>query len=390
MAQLDNVMEIAGPNFWESERQNFIGTLRRAVMVDLGAAMRSTWEQSVRPELSAPPAGSRNVLRAMRDRRIFKFYSSMRYNAQEMVFESVRPQIERNAAAICDAVASARSLNPAGGSLTLDPSLKIPAYLKVLDTHLIPGGFYRTTDMENDAIQGARSVFGSGVFGSGIKNYNIGGPGATIANYLRIVHPQFRPRKIVDLGCTGGRNTVPYVDMYPEAEVYGVDVSAPLLRFGHAHAEAAGKKIHFVQADASRLPFEDSSVDFITSAFFFHELPVKVTKQVLAECYRILKPGGLLMMFELPPNKNCDPYHNFYLDWDTWYNNEPHYLPYREQDPPRLCAEAGFDRDKCFEIQLLNWGTVPEEEFAEVARGERIVKPGWGGSSWYNFGAWRS
>lgn len=389
MSEIQNVLEVAAPNSWERERQNFIGTLRRAVMVDLGSAMRKTWEEKVQPTLPKPAANVDDVRDAMEDRRIFKFYSACRYNAQEMVFESVRPQIERNAHAICDTVAEVQEKRPAGGSLTLDPALEIPEYLTALDTHLIPGGFYRDTDLPNDALQGARSVLGSGVFGSGIKNYNIGGPGQTIANYLRIIHPEFQPKAILDLGCTGGRNTIPYVEAYPEAEVYGVDVGASLLRFAHAHAEAAGHKIHFVQANAAKLPFADNSMDFITSSFFLHEIPGKVTRDIMAECFRVLRPGGLLMMFELPPSKNCDPYHNFYLDWDTWYNNEPFYAPYRAQDPLELCTRAGFAADQCFEIQLLNWGTVPEEEFARVARGEKHVRPGWGGASWYNFGAWK-
>lgn len=389
MAGINNVLDVASANGWERERQNFIGTLRRVVMMDLGGAMKQTWLDKVEPTLSGPPQSAAEVFDAMEATRIFKFYSACRYNAQEMVFESVRPQIERNAQAIDDTVAAVLRENPTGGSLTLDPTVETPEYLSALDTHLIPGGFYRESGMPNDALQGARSVLGSGVFGSGIKNYNIGGPGQTIANYLRLVYPQFQPKRIADLGCTGGRNTVPYVEMYPDAEVYGVDIAAPLLRFAHAQAEAAGHKIHFVQANAAKLPFEDESLDFITSAFFLHEIPEKVTREIMAECFRVLRPGGLLMMFELPPNKNCDAYHNFYLDWDTWYNNEPFYARYRAQDPLELCATAGFASDDCFEIQLLNWGTVSEERFAAVARGEETVRPGWGGASWYNFGAWK-
>lgn len=387
MPAIANILDVAAPNFWERERQGFISSLRLSVMVDVGAGMRETWEQTVQPTLAAPAADAREIRQAMADRRIYRFYSALRYNAQEMVFESVRPQVERNAEAIGEAVARASAVNPAGGSLSLDPAVEIPAYLSALDTHLLPGGFYRQTDMPNDALQGARSVLGSAVFGAGIKNYNIGGPGATIAHFLSVRHPDFRPQTIVDLGCTAGRNTVPYLERFPDAKVYGVDVSAPLLRFGHAQAESAGHPIHFVQANASTLPFADESIDFITSAFFLHELPVKLTQAILAECHRVLRPGGMMIMFELPANKCCDPYHNFYLDWDRDNNNEPHYAAYRAQDPVTLCAEAGFAPDNFFENQLLNWGTVSEEEFAVVARGERVVKPGWGGASWYTFGA---
>lgn len=44
---------------------------------------------------------------------------------------------------------------------------------------------------------------------------------------------------------------------------------------------------------------------------------------LLREAHRVLKPGGLLLDMELPPNKIPQPCHAFYLDWNSFYNNEP-------------------------------------------------------------------
>ena len=48
--------------------------------------------------------------------------------------------------------------------------------------------------------------------------------------------------------------------------------------------------------------------------------------------HRVLKPGGVLLTMELPPNTSLDPYEQFYLDWDCYYNNEPFYKAFRDQD----------------------------------------------------------
>ena len=61
----------------------------------------------------------------------------------------------------------------------------------------------------------------------------------------------------------------------------------------------------------------------------------------MAEAHRVLKPGGVLLTMELPPNMSLDPYEQFYLDWDCYYNNEPFYKAFRDQDARQLLANAG-------------------------------------------------
>lgn len=387
--RIENVDEVACPTSYEQGRQAFVSQLRKSVLLDVGADMKRTYLETVEPALAKEnrlPGNGRDVRKAMEDKRIYRFYSAIRYNAQEMTFESVRPQLERNADRLLAAAAQARAVNPAGGTLRLNPDLPVPAHLTAVDVHLMPGCFHSEFTAD-DVMQGARNTYGTHVFGAALKGYMVGGPGATIAHYLRAARPDFDPKVIVDLGCTAGTNTFPYVDMFPEAEVHGIDVAAPGLRYGHARAEALGKKVHFSQQNAESLDFADESVDFITSAFFFHEMPVKVTKAVLKECHRVLKPGGMMIQFELPPASEVEPYFDFYLDWDTKFNNEPSYAQYRAQTPRDLVLEAGFRPENYIQNQLLNWGTVPEERFNEVARGEDKVRPGFGGVSWFTYGA---
>ncbi len=388
--EIENVDLLAPANANETARQRFVSTLRKVVLVDVGRAMQQTYEASIdamSPADSSPQTGD-DVRRFMQDRSIYRFFSAARMTAQEMVYESVRPQIERNAHRLIDAARHARAQNPAGGSLTLDPSLQIPRYLDALDVHRMPGCFH-TEYTADDVLQGAVNAYGNPVFRGGLKQPRSGGPGASIAHFLRYRYPDFMPARILDLGCTIGRNTLPYAGVFSQAEIHGVDVAAPVLRYAHARAEALGTCVHFSQQNAAAMNFPDGSFDFITSSYFLHELPIEVTRSVFAECHRLLRPGGLMLHFELPPRRAVGAYSNFYLDWDTYYNNEPSYARYRAEEPRELCRAAGFDDDAYIEQQIYNWGSVPAEKFVAASRGESDVPIIGHGGSWFTYGAFK-
>ena len=204
----------------------------------------------------------------------------------------------------------------------------------------MPGCFH-VEHTQDDVAQGAVLSYGGDVFRGGFRHRknNPGGVGKSIAEYLKRKYPEFNPKRILDLGCTSGKNLFPYLDVYPDAEAHGINVGAPVLRFGHALASHENIPVHFYQQNAEHLEFEDDSFDLVTSSFFLHELPVKSTKAIFAEARRVLRPGGLMVHMELPPNSEVDAYYGFYLDWDTGpHNNEPFYADFRNQDMAALWA----------------------------------------------------
>lgn len=392
MDVIQTVDNAAPPRPEERARQRFIATLRGKILMDLGRDMKETYLKKAAPSENATADSegddSAQIRRMMSKEDIYKFYSSSRYKAQEMVWESVRPQIERNLDTLVEIAQSAK--NKSGGSLRLDPDLEIPKYVSELDVHLMPGCFH-SEYRPNDVAQGAIYTYGIGVFYGGLpKTTGGGGPGKTIAEFIRVAYPDFKPAKILDLGCTTGDNTFPYVSAFPGAQVYGVDVGAPLLRYAHARASAADLPVHFSQQNAETLDFPDNSFDIVTSSYLLHELPVKSTKAILKECHRILKPGGLMIHFELAPRSEVDPYLDFYYDWDAFNNNEPYYVQFRRQSLRGICAEAGFAEDQYIQNLLFNWGTVPVEQFNACARGDIKPEIALNGGTWFTFGAWKS
>ena len=168
-----------------------------------------------------------------------------------------------------------------------------------------------------------------------------------------------------------------------------MDIGAPLLRFAHARARALGYEVHYSQQDARQLDFEDGQFDLIVSSFFLHEQSKATNRKVLKEAHRLLRPGGIMVHMELPPAGEVDPYYNFYLDWDAYYNNEPHYAGFRELDPVDECVRAGFERGRCFARRIPNYGIVSDAEFADSALGRRPAPQHGNGASWFIFGAGR-
>ena len=377
------------PRHDEIARFNFIGALANHVATRVFPGNRLAYEQRVRPALEArhgrPPANRQEVRRAMADDVYYQFWSGLRRLGQEMRQENGRTIVLRQLPSLID---RARALNEGSNRLQLDPDVKIPRYLSAVDVHCMPGG-YHTELAEDDVASAANYDIGLFMMTAGLIGKWTDGAGRALLAWLRRAHSEFKPRRILDMGTGVGHNIVPFAQAFPDAEIVAVDVAAPMLRYAHARAEATGRKVQFSQMNAEKLDFPDNSFDFVTSSFFLHEIPVKSTRAVFKEIHRVLKPGGLMLHFELPPAVAVDPYYDFYLDWDTYNNNEPSYAQFRAQKPDKLCAEAGFSPDKYMQKQIYNWGTYPDETFIACAKGETEAPVIANGGTWFTFGAWK-
>ncbi|MHA7816982.1 MAG: class I SAM-dependent methyltransferase [Pseudohaliea sp.] len=378
----------------QAARQDFVSSLRGFILNDVATAMRERYNGAVAPRLASAgnvPETGPDVHEAMRDESLFRFYSSMRYNAQEMVWRSVLRPLAENRDDLGERIDAATS-SGAGGTLELDDGLPIPRNVTAIDVHLAPGSYHRE-DPDAPWMGGAAYDHGFNVFSFGMMGDNHDDIGQSMSQYIRHSYPDFAPASVLDLGCTIGHNTCAWKRTFPEAEVTGIDVAPACLRYGHARAERQGVSVHFRQANATALPFEDNSFDVVFSSMFLHELSLKDIRRVFAEARRVLRPGGLMLHMELPPNGSLDPYDAFYLDWDAYYNNEPFYKTFRDQDFVALREEAGFPAETHFEFITPQYSTLSDEAYSEALRQETGFSDRTGrlaeGIQWFGFGAWK-
>ena len=380
----------------ERARMNFVSGLRAHVLNDMASSMRTVWDGEVEPEFRRkrrrPAKDGAEVHQAIRSHEYFKFYSSLRVTAQDMVWQTVFPPLERGREDL-KAKAAALHTREKGGSLVLKEGFEIPCSVSAIDVHLMAGNYVGEYE-EEDLAAGSLYDNGLAVFSFGLMGQNLDDIGQSIAGFIRQKYPKLNPKKILDLGCTIGHNTGSWKDHYPQAEVYGIDVAAPCLRYGHARAQAQDRAIHFKQMNAELLDFPDGSFDVVFSSMFLHEVPKKSIAKLMAEAHRVLKLGGLMIHMELPPNGQLSPYDAFYLDWDSSYNNEPFYKPFRDLDPKTICKKAGFNSKKYVQFVVPSVGWFGEQAVAEAAQHQAAVdsdKTGrlTEGLRWYCFGAWK-
>ena len=389
--KLADIEALYRPTHDEFARQRLVSALRKHVLIDKAVEMRASYDASAKGAYTKAhghaPRDHWDIKDAMRPDMTYRVYSALRLNAQEMTWQSVSDAVERELPAMIEVAADAARLNPAGGSVKIDPQFKPPGYVADIDIHHIPGSF--TAELTpNDVAIGAVAAHGTRVFSGGLphRKDNPGAVAETVAHYLKLAYPDFKPRRILDCGTCTGKNLAPYRDVYPDAECYGIDVGASGLRYGHAVFESKGIPLHLSQQNAELTDFPDGFFDLIASSFFFHEVPVASTKTILKEHYRLLAPGGRLAHQELPPNVEVDSYSAFVIDWDNDNNYEPDYADYRSQVPKALCAEAGFTAKKCWQRFIPNWRTFGVEPFARFVAGD-LAAPPYGNGSWFIFGA---
>ncbi|CAN0328672.1 unnamed protein product, partial [Phaeothamnion confervicola] len=119
--------------------------------------------------------------------------------------------------------------------------------------------------------------------------------------------------KILDLGC--GPGNVSYFLRETFGTVVGADVSLQLIQ----DAKSAVEGVSFVHIEPGPLPFADEEFDIAFCAGVFHHLKDSELPAVCSEMARVIKPGGLVVIFEHNPVnpltrklvRDCD------LDWDV-------------------------------------------------------------------------
>ncbi len=108
------------------------------------------------------------------------------------------------------------------------------------------------------------------------------------------------PLALVDIACGTGNQLIANRSLAPRASMAGVDGSHGMLR----QARRKSPDISWVQADAAALPFRAASFDFAACQYAFHHFRGKT--EMLRESFRILRPGGRLVIHNMCPQESAD------------------------------------------------------------------------------------
>ena len=113
--------------------------------------------------------------------------------------------------------------------------------------------------------------------------------------YLR----PFAPKQILDIATGTGDLAIQLQRQLHPDHIIGADLSEGMMEEGRQKVEKAGLSAHitFERQDCTALTYEDNRFDAVTAAFGVRNF--ERIEQGIAEMYRVLKPGGHLMILEL-------------------------------------------------------------------------------------------
>lgn len=109
----------------------------------------------------------------------------------------------------------------------------------------------------------------------------------------------FRTGRILDAGCGFGGTAMVLAKRFPNCEIFGIDLSKPLLRLANQTAQAARleQRVKFEMGDVEKIPYGDHSFDAVLNINMVHivENPV----QMLDDIERVLVTDGFLFVADL-------------------------------------------------------------------------------------------
>jgi SAM-dependent methyltransferase len=248
--------------------------------------------------------------------KLERFYQ--RYVAEDVYHRGIPAAEERRDA--FEPLLTQQQVAPAGGSLELDPALPMPDYYDGVEWHLRPGGW-----------DGYELYGPMGAYGAGPMIFRHGGYAAVPAgediqqHRIDVVSqlPKTSYARIYEPGCGSATTMFALHKVYPEAELVGCDLSPLILKMGHLAAERQGVAVELKQRDALETGEPAESFDGVVTYALHHELPVAANIALFEEMFRILKPGGDMVMSDPPPFRAVEPFHAAVLDWDTAHREEP-------------------------------------------------------------------
>jgi ubiquinone/menaquinone biosynthesis C-methylase UbiE len=162
--------------------------------------------------------------------------------------------------------------------------------------------------------------------------------------------PALQPLKVLDVACGTGRTLRMVRTMVPDATLYGVDLSAAYLRKANQVLSEGGAAVgvpQLMQANAEHLPYVENYFEAVMSVFLFHELPPDVRKAVIAECFRVLKPGGALVLCDSIQAADTPEFAPMLENFPATFH-EPYYRHYIHDDISGHLESAGFELVEVF------------------------------------------
>jgi ubiquinone/menaquinone biosynthesis C-methylase UbiE len=137
-------------------------------------------------------------------------------------------------------------------------------------------------------------------------------------------------RRVLEIGCGTGNLVLRVNNVQPALQVIGIDPDPRAL--GIARRKAGDRPgLTFEQGYAQELPYPDGAFDRVLSSMMLHHLDDHTKTAAVAEAFRVIEPGGMLLVADIHAS---------------------------DEAVPRLLQDAGFEQRAIGRTRLRVFGEV--------------------------------
>jgi ubiquinone/menaquinone biosynthesis C-methylase UbiE len=326
----------------ERARLGYIVDLKAYLDQSLAPANLARAQAAERELAASGQAPNVQGVRALVEQQVpYQHWMTLVRHAQEMMWDVGIQCVDRQ----LDALQTRAEAMAGREAVRRVPGFEVPNYISAVDTHLMPGGYHAEAS-PTDLRQGAlfdliAAVYHRGRNGGQLNDLR----GHTVVQHLYERFPDVQPRRLLEMGCTVGHSTGAVASYFPEATLEAVDVGAPVLNYALARARGLGlRNVHFAQENAESTSYPDASFDVVYSCVMLHETSGKALPRIMQECYRLLRPGGVVIHLEVPMRyRELTPAEQLRGEIETFYNNEPFWRGACQADLVGVLEKTGFE-----------------------------------------------
>lgn len=152
--------------------------------------------------------------------------------------------------------------------------------------------------------------------------------------------------RLIDLGCGAGITLEKLARRFPEKECLGIDLDKENLVICHTYG------LVVVCGDVCQLGLKKESADCCLLLDVIEHLPLP--EKVLEEIFRILKPGGTLILV-FPNDRMFFWARLLALKFKEAFYDAGHVKQWRPKEMRRLLREKGFQIDRSMNLPFFVW-----------------------------------